>query len=368
MYDCPGNDSPQNSGECSSSGNVTAFHQFPIGNPVRVAEWCELLSIDTDSDLGGMLVCRRHFSPQQYDFSSDSKNPLKADAVPDRHLPKIVRSETPRTVNKSKAAQRSTEDKFNPPVLVVNDLGKVCRLCLETDEQSTHETLFDKQDIVEFIAQSIGIEVEPNDEYPKMICQTCIERVTYIHRSREWFHKNDQFLKTLVGELSNEMELPLPEPTEQAIPTDDEAQEQAPEMFEAVELIECKEAVLEQIAEKPRRSHRTSARKSLLRMKRKQRKSRIPSDSETEEPFDIVDARSEMLERCTKMKSINGQYPCDCGVACNSLKRLLRHIMDEHDIHGNVTMKRAKIKVPQKKARADPIVLEQMAAVFNGLK
>lgn len=90
----------------------------------------------------------------------DCKKPLKSDAVPDKNLPKIMLvEESPKDDRKSSVAQRSTEDRFNPPVLVVDDLGKVCRLCLETDEQGTHASLFAKEDIVEFIMQSIGIEV-----------------------------------------------------------------------------------------------------------------------------------------------------------------------------------------------------------------
>lgn len=373
VYDCPANESPQNDGtggECSAAANVHSFYHFPIEDPARAAEWCDLLSIDTDSNLGEMLVCRRHFSPQQYDFSSDCKNPLKVDAVPDSYLPKIVRRGTPKEEIKSKVAQRSTEDKFNPPVLVVNDLGKVCRLCLETDEQATHESMFDKPDIVDFIAQSIGIEVHPNDGYPQMICQTCIERVTYIHRSREWFHKNDQFLKALVGELSNEVELPLTESVEEPISID-ETLPNEPQMIETdeqseTEMIECKEAVLEEIITQSKSNYPSSVSKTLTRKKLKKRNASTPLLSE--KPFDALDVRSEMLEQCIQTKSANGKYICGCGAVYKGWKRLLKHLTDEHDTDGNVTKERKKQRPPPQKVRADPCVLEQMAAVFNGLK
>lgn len=91
---------------------------------------------------------------------------MKVGAVPDRYLPKIKRENQPTETTsaedtKTNAFQRGVVGEgFNPPVLVVDDLGKVCRLCLEADEQGTHESLFTKEDIAGYIVQSIGIGVK----------------------------------------------------------------------------------------------------------------------------------------------------------------------------------------------------------------
>lgn len=92
----------------------------------------------------------------------------------------------------------------SPSAVVVENLDKLCRLCLEMDESGTHRALFGggTDGIVDSIQQSIGIEIVPGDPYPKQICPVCIERVNYIQRSREWFLKNDNLLKALVPEAS----------------------------------------------------------------------------------------------------------------------------------------------------------------------
>lgn len=87
VFDCPGGVPAD---QVDSGGRLTLFHPFPIGDPARLAEWCNLLMLEADSSFGEMYVCSSHFSPQQYDFSSDCKKPLKSDAVPDKNLPKIM--------------------------------------------------------------------------------------------------------------------------------------------------------------------------------------------------------------------------------------------------------------------------------------
>ncbi|XP_019546698.3 uncharacterized protein LOC109417027 [Aedes albopictus] len=369
VFDCPGGVPAD---QVDSGGRLTLFHPFPIGDPARLAEWCNLLMLEADSSFGEMYVCSSHFSPQQYDFSSDCKKPLKSDAVPDKNLPKIMLvEESPKDDRKSSVAQRSTEDRFNPPVLVVDDLGKVCRLCLETDEQGTHASLFAKEDIVEFIRQSIGIELLPNnDSYPQMICQTCIERVTYIHRSREWFHKNDHFLRELVGELSNETALPHPEPLEEDAILPDREPVQDVKMLGAIGLfegsIEGEEVTLNQLGvTTPEDDSYLSDDEPLsMRMKRSRRTCTKPKQKPKRKP---TDARSEMIRQASEAEKINGHYWCRCGAFYLEMKLLSRHIWEDHDIKGLLKTKRQNTRLSQPHVPANPLLLEQMAAVFNGL-
>lgn len=67
VFDCPGGVPAD---QVDSGGRLTLFHPFPIGDPARLAEWCNLLMLEADSSFGEMYVCSSHFSPQQYDFSS----------------------------------------------------------------------------------------------------------------------------------------------------------------------------------------------------------------------------------------------------------------------------------------------------------
>ncbi|EAT45979.1 AAEL002790-PA [Aedes aegypti] len=275
--------------------------------------------------------------------------------VPDCNLPKTTLEKLPKDENNcSVAAPRITEDRFNPPVLVIDDLGKVCRLCLETDEQNTHEPLFAKEDIADFIGQSIGIEIQPNDGYPQMICQTCIERVTYIHRSREWFHKNDQFLKALVGELSNDSELP------ETVPTEETNLGEVAELFDSG-FLEAEEVTLNELGMTPEENNNAPEDEPLARRKR----SRRVGVKSRKKPRRPPDARSEMIRHCAELERIDGKLWCPCGASYEELKMLCRHIWEDHDMGGHVKPKRPTAWVPTPNVPANPLLLEEMAAVFN---
>uniref|UniRef100_A0A1Q3F9H0 Uncharacterized protein n=1 Tax=Culex tarsalis TaxID=7177 RepID=A0A1Q3F9H0_CULTA len=198
---------------CSSG---TVLHHFPT-DPERVTAWRQRL--DVGGDPVALVCCERHFSDGQFE-GFDRSNPLKQDAVPDCNMPKIkLETESVTSLNNNieiapevMTARSSLEfDRFkegtfsSPPVaVVVGNLDKLCRLCLETDESGTHLPLFggSTDGIVDSIQLAIGIEIDPGDPYPKLICPVCIERVNYIQRSREWFLKNDNLLKALVPEAA----------------------------------------------------------------------------------------------------------------------------------------------------------------------
>uniref|UniRef100_A0A8D8CG35 (northern house mosquito) hypothetical protein n=1 Tax=Culex pipiens TaxID=7175 RepID=A0A8D8CG35_CULPI len=194
----------------------TLLHRFPDdrADPERATEWRQRLDVAATVD--SLVCCGRHFSDGQYE-GFDRAKPLKPDAVPDCNLPKIkleVESVTSLNNNIEVApevimARSSLElDRFkqgtftSPSAVVVENLDKLCRLCLEMDESGTHQPLFGggTDGIVDSIQQSIGIEIDLGDPFPKQICPVCIERVNYIQRSREWFLKNDNLLKALFPE------------------------------------------------------------------------------------------------------------------------------------------------------------------------
>ncbi|XP_065072948.1 uncharacterized protein LOC135697252 [Ochlerotatus camptorhynchus] len=367
VYGCPGAvPHPEDTDKC----NAVSFH-FPIDDPRRLAEWCERLQIGADCELCDLYICQRHFSPEQYDLVADCKNRLKVGAVPDRNLPKIKRETQPKETTSAEETKPYTFQRgfvgegFNPPVLMVDDLGKACRLCLEADEQGTHESIFTKQDIAEYIVQSIGIGIEPNDGYPQMICQTCIERVTYIHRSREWFHKNDQFLKALVGELSNEKALPTEEPIggeegNAILPDEGMVKEECDlelvteaNIFESGS-IEGEEVTLNQIAGAA--DFNESSDDERHERKRRRGLRTRGSDGEV---VNIPQASLDLF--CSSQKTTHRRFRCHCGASYLKEARLNTHILKEHEGRGLT-------KVIRPKVPANPLVLEEMAAVFNRIK
>ncbi|XP_055543583.1 uncharacterized protein LOC129729122 [Wyeomyia smithii] len=188
------------------------FHRFPH-EPARIAEWSSLLSIPvlapSRPHQSSLFVCDRHFSSHQY----ASRSRLKSSAVPDCHIP-AFKQENSRLSNENDKRSSASNDSlieeafarnencdFDPPLIFLNDLNKMCRLCLTTDNDETFESIFERDGFVDYIQQAIGLEVQLNEYHPYKVCQTCIERVNYIYRSREWFHKNDQFLRSITEQL-----------------------------------------------------------------------------------------------------------------------------------------------------------------------
>lgn len=187
-----------------------------------------------------------------------------------------------------------------------------------------------------------------------MICQTCIERVTYIHRSREWFHKNDQFLKVLVGELSNETELP-----ETGLSHETNTSEIA-ELFDSG-FLEAEEVTLNELEMTPEENNNASEDAPLTRRKRPRR----VGGKSRKKPRRPPDARSEMIRQCGELQRIDGKLWCPCGASYEELKMLCRHIWEDHDMDGHVKPKRQNAWVPTPNVPANPLLLEEMAAVFN---
>ncbi|XP_058839913.1 uncharacterized protein LOC131695435 [Topomyia yanbarensis] len=204
--ECPGNIALDDS---------LAFYHFPR-NPKRIKDWCAKLGLPStqrDHDWSAKCVCSRHFSPEQY----VSRGRLKPDAVPDCHVP-VIKQESERqknckdTVDALKDKRPNEEEisikdtfvaddnfAFCPPLVAIDSLDMICRLCLTRDAEGTFETIF-TNDFVHCVLQATGLEIQQDHGYPYKVCQTCTEKITYINRSREWFHKNDKFLRTLIEE------------------------------------------------------------------------------------------------------------------------------------------------------------------------
>lgn len=191
-----------------------------------------------------------------------------------------------------------------------------------------------------------------------MICQTCIERVTYIHRSREWFHKNDQFLKALVGELSNEKVLPTEgqiggEEGNAILPDEGLVKEESDlelvaeaSIFESGS-IEGEEVTLDQIAGAAEFNESSDDE----RHRRKRRRGR--------EAVNIPQASLDLF--CSSQRTTHRRFRCHCGASYLKEARLNAHVLKEHEGRGLT-------KVIRPKMPANPLVLEEMAAVFNRIK
>ncbi|XP_055640701.1 uncharacterized protein LOC129778069 [Toxorhynchites rutilus septentrionalis] len=158
-------------------GCGASFYPFPQKKDIeRRRLWIERLSVPEDEWSSSKLIaCDRHFSGAQFTKTAKGKH-LSRGAVPDQFVVAVE-------IDSCKV------------------LHNVCRFCLETSDNRMESICHyqNKPEIptVREIYQIFGIEINPDDKIPQLICVTCLSKINYIKRIRSQFRANDLKLRQM---------------------------------------------------------------------------------------------------------------------------------------------------------------------------
>ncbi|XP_058449392.1 uncharacterized protein LOC131429311 [Malaya genurostris] len=175
----------------------------------RKCIWMKRLQVTEDPKRPYMLACRKHFSEAQFRNSVSGKQ-LVSDAVPDMFVAEDDDEEEEDEECNEDISLPDRRDRI-PEIENVSYNG-VCRFCLK--KNINVRSLFPDHKDEEIpsplvIWQTVGINIDPDDNLPHGICEDCLRMIESIKRIRDRFQVIDRKLRqnyVLAVEEANDME------------------------------------------------------------------------------------------------------------------------------------------------------------------
>ncbi|XP_059619173.1 zinc finger protein 320-like [Phlebotomus argentipes] len=165
-------------GDFSQSKKIF-FHKFP-NKPSKREEWKRALNVKSVTKKS--LVCYKHFNAEDY---KESSSRLTRNAVP--HL----------GLSSSSSSSGSLNLEISVKEEIISNSDEVCRFCV--GNTLDYSSIF-QDDLHETLKSCFGLMIQKMDNWPKFICQQCLDSakacIDFMSRVRE----SEKCLKDLYGE------------------------------------------------------------------------------------------------------------------------------------------------------------------------